>query len=249
MPSLTTKSSRSQFVTSRDASACPIPPDDKKDGDIGIVNAEDDFSSAAEKRLLRRLDLRFIPGFILVYTLYFFAAANIGNVRILNADTGDSLLQVLKMMDNQFSLAAISSTVSYALFAIPSNYLLKCMSPQRWLPFIMFGWGATEMIMAISQNYSTLLGLRFLLGVFQAGLVPGMTYTFTIWYRLRERGVRQSLILATGPLGSAFGGVIAYAVGSLGLEAWRWLFIIEGAPPCLSLLTLLPRESRVVIPR
>ncbi|PBK60204.1 hypothetical protein ARMSODRAFT_1026734 [Armillaria solidipes] len=104
MPSLTTKSSRSQFVASYDASACPTPPDDKKDGEIEIVNAEDDFSSAAQKRLLRRLDLRFIPGFILMYTLYFFAGANIGNVRIFNADTGDSLLRVLKMTDNLFSL-------------------------------------------------------------------------------------------------------------------------------------------------
>ncbi|PBK80310.1 hypothetical protein ARMGADRAFT_1092326 [Armillaria gallica] len=84
MPPLTTKSSRSQFDNSRDASACPIPPDDKKVGEIWIVNAEDDeddFSSAAEKRLLRRLDLRFIPGFILMYTLYFFAAAIIVSIR------------------------------------------------------------------------------------------------------------------------------------------------------------------------
>ncbi len=88
------------------------------------------------------------------------------------------------MTDNQFSLAVINTTVAYALFAIPSNYLLKYMSPQRWLPFIMFGWGATEMIIAISQNYNTLLGLRFLLGVFQAGecgtfLVRSTSWTWT----------------------------------------------------------------------
>lgn len=55
MPSLITKSGRSQFDTSRDASACPILPDDKKDGETGIVNAEDDFSSATEKRWLQYL--------------------------------------------------------------------------------------------------------------------------------------------------------------------------------------------------
>ncbi|PBK60203.1 MFS general substrate transporter [Armillaria solidipes] len=83
--------------------------------------------------------------------------------------------------------------------------------------------------MAISQSYSTLLGLRFLLGVFQAGLIPGMIYTFTIWYRLREWGLRLSFIMAAGPLGSAFGGGIAYAIGPLdrdqGLEAWRCRFL------------------------
>ncbi|KAK0496669.1 MFS transporter [Armillaria luteobubalina] len=233
---LVTESAPSQSVTSRDMSTT-LP--NGKDDEAGIIGAKDPSSSVDRffARLLRRLDLRFIPAFMLMYTLSFFAIANIGNVRILNTDTGDSLLQVLKMTDEQFSLAVVISAVSYAISNIPSNYMLKYLSPRRWLPIIMVGWGATEMIMAIIQNYSTLLGLRFLLGVFVAGLIPGIIYTFTVWYRLRERALRLSLIMAAGPLGGAFGGVITYAVGSLdrvqGLQAWRWLFIIEGAPSCL----------------
>ena len=42
------------------------------------------------------------------------------------------------------------------------------------------------------------------------------------------------------PSGGAFGGAIAYAVGHMnrvhGLEAWRWLFILEGLPSCLCAL-------------
>ncbi|KAK0196341.1 hypothetical protein F5146DRAFT_994284 [Armillaria mellea] len=46
-------------------------------------------------RLLRQLDLRILPSCMFIYTLNFLARANIGNAKILNADSGDSLLQYL----------------------------------------------------------------------------------------------------------------------------------------------------------
>ncbi len=56
------------------------------------------------------------------------------------------------------------------------------------------------------------------------------------WYRCQERSLRLALVHASAPLGSAFGGSIAYGVESLngarGLEGWRWLFLIEGTPSC-----------------
>lgn len=74
--------------------------------------------------------------------------------------------------------------------------------------------------------------------LFQLGLFPGLVYYLTFWYRTNERSLRVALILASATLGGAFGGAIAYGVGHMngthGLEAWRWLFILEGLPSCLS---------------
>jgi MFS family permease len=73
---------------------------------------------------------------------------------------------------------------------------------------------------------------------FTLGLFPGLVYYLTFWYRTNERSLRVALILASATLGGAFGGAIAYGVGHMngthGLEAWRWLFILEGLPSCLS---------------
>ncbi|KAK6086224.1 major facilitator superfamily transporter [Seiridium cupressi] len=83
---------------------------------------------------------------------------------------------------------------------------------------------------------------EFLLGVFEAGLFPGLVYYLTFWYTSSERSLRVAFILASATLAGAFGGAIAYGVGHMnqagGLSAWRWLFIIEGAPSCLSALAV-----------
>lgn len=88
------------------------------------------------------------------------------------------------------------------------------------------------------HNYAQVTGLRFLLGVMEAGLFPGFVYYLTFWYRNSERSMRVALILASATLAGAFGGAIAFGVGHMngahGLSAWRWLFIIEGAPSCAS---------------
>ena len=107
----------------------------------------------------------------------------------------------------------------------------------------MFGWGACSMGLAGAHNYGTVVGVRFLLGVFEAGLFPGMVYYLTFWYRSDERSIRVAFILASATLAGAFGGAIAYGVGHMnqahGISAWRWLFIIEGAPSCLSAFLVL----------
>ncbi|RDL39769.1 uncharacterized protein BP5553_04109 [Venustampulla echinocandica] len=75
------------------------------------------------------------------------------------------------------------------------------------------------------------------------GLFPGLVYYLTFWYRTEERSIRVAFILASATLAGAFGGAIAYGVGHMngthGLSAWRWLFILEGIPSCISSIFVL----------
>lgn len=61
-----------------------------------------------------------------------------------------------------------------------------------------------------------------------------MIYYFSFWYRSEERAARIAAFMCSATLSGAFGGCIAYGVGHMngvgGLEAWRWLFILEGLP-------------------
>lgn len=104
----------------------------------------------------------------------------------------------------------------------------------------MVSWGAVTAGLGGANNYATVTVLRLLLGIFEAGLFPGLVFYLTFWYRTSERSMRVAIILASATLAGAFGGAIAFAVGHMngtrGLSAWRWLFILEGIPSCASAL-------------
>ncbi|KAJ7732004.1 MFS transporter-like protein [Mycena metata] len=193
---------------------------------------------AAERALIRKQDIRIVPLSAAICLLANLDRSNIGNAKILNSETHNDLLSETHMTNLQYTIALMVFLVAYAGFEVPSNYLLKRLSPSRWIAFLMLVWGALTMGLGGTHTYAEVVAVRFLLGVFEAGLFPGLVYLLTFWYRPEERSVRVAFILASATLAGAFGGAIAYGVGHMnranGLSAWRWLFILEGLPSCLS---------------
>ncbi|KAI7468426.1 putative MFS transporter [Hortaea werneckii] len=204
----------------------------------GLATVYSDRGSEAERKLILRQDLRIIPLCSFIYLLCYLDRSNIGNAKVLNESTGDDLLQETNMTNFQFVIALMVFLIAYALFEVPSNICLKRFKPSRWIAFLMLSWGALTMGLGGTKSFESVTAVRFLLGVFEAGLFPGLVYYLTFWYRTEERSIRVALILASATLAGAFGGAIAYGVGHMngtsGLSAWRWLFILEGLPSCLS---------------
>ncbi|KAI0482688.1 MFS general substrate transporter [Xylariaceae sp. FL0804] len=197
-------------------------------------------SSAQERALLWRQDKRIVPLTAAIYFLCNLDRSNIGNAKILNASAGDDMQAETGTTDYQFDIALMIFLIGYFLFEVPSNILLKKLRPSRWIALLMFCWGLVTIGLGGTHDYAQITVVRFLLGAVEAGLFPGLVYYLTFWYRTDERSVRVAFILASATLAGAFGGAIAYGVGHMngtrGLSAWRWLFILEGIPSCLSAL-------------
>ncbi|KAL1593164.1 hypothetical protein SLS60_010772 [Paraconiothyrium brasiliense] len=210
-----------------------LDPDDQR-----VDALEDYFDPVATKALVWKQDLRIVPLAAAIYLLCYLDRSNIGNAKTLNASQNESLLQLTHMTNYQYTIALMVFLVAYAVFEVPSNYFLKKCKPSRWIAFLMFSWGACTIGLGGAQNYATVTAVRFLLGMFEAGLFPGLVYYLTFWYRAEERSMRVAIILASATLAGAFGGAIAYGVGHMrlvsGLASWRWLFILEGIPSCAS---------------
>ena len=57
---------------------------------------------------------------------------------------------------------------------LPSNLLLKKMSPKIWLPLLTSVWGVLTMCLGFVTSFASFVTVRALLGVAEGGLLPGM---------------------------------------------------------------------------
>ncbi|KAF9242592.1 major facilitator superfamily domain-containing protein [Melanogaster broomeanus] len=201
--------------------------DSEKSSQREVEARDDPHNSPQDRRLLRKVDLRLLPILTLLYLLSFLDRTNIGNAKI------DGLTTDLRISPSAYNTALALYFVGYVLFEIPANCSLKHFSPQLWLPTLTLVWGIVSLAQGLVKNQAGLFGIRFLLGVTEAGLFPGVIYTFSVYYRRRERSWRVAVFFGGAALAGAFGGVFAYAIGLMdgvgGRRGWQWIFIIEGA--------------------
>jgi MFS family permease len=76
---------------------------------------------------------------------------------------------------------------------------------------------------------------RFVLGVAEAGLFPGVIHYLSQWFPESHRARALSGFIVAIPLaqvlGGPLGGTLLSLRGTAGLSGWQWLFLIEGLPP------------------
>lgn len=186
----------------------------------------DSFPDIDRKKLLRKLDLRLLPIFTILYLLSFLDRGNIGNAKI------EGLAEDLNLEGNQYNLCLTIFFIFYAAMEIPSNMILKRWKPNIFVPLTVVLFGAVAACMGTVNNYSQLMATRALLGVFEAALFPGISYILSMYYKKTELLVRQAVFFSAGSIAGAFSGLLAAGISQMdgvgGYEGWRWIFILEG---------------------
>ncbi|ETN37097.1 uncharacterized protein HMPREF1541_08087 [Cyphellophora europaea CBS 101466] len=184
------------------------------------------FDPKAESRLRMKIDLMIIPTVTIIYLMCFVDRANIGNARLAGLEPD------LGMSGYDYNVVLSVFYVSYIVLELPSNMACKWIGPGWFIPFLTLGFGAASIATAFVDNMAQLCAVRFVLGVFEAGMLPGVAYYMSRWYRRGELAFRLSIYIAMGAFGGAFGGLLASGILSLdnvgSLTEWRMIFIVEG---------------------
>ncbi|KAK3116516.1 hypothetical protein LTR53_003060 [Teratosphaeriaceae sp. CCFEE 6253] len=184
----------------------------------------------AERKLRLKIDLMIVPTVSLLYLFCFIDRANIGNAKIAGFD------KELGLKGYDYNVVLSTFYVSYILFEIPSNVLCKKLGPGWFIPATTLLFGICSFGTAFVHNRAQACGVRFLLGIFEAGMMPGIAYYLSRWYRRSELAFRLALYIVMAPLAGAFGGLLASGILKLShfgsLHTWRMIFAIEGIITC-----------------
>ena len=183
-----------------------------------------------EQTTMRKVYLRLLPFAILTYFLCYLDRINVSFAALtMNHDLG------LSASDYGFALGAFFW--GYCLFEVPSNMVLEKVGARLWIARIMVTWGILSGATAFCTGPYSFLAVRFLLGVAEAGLYPGIVLFLTYWFPDQHRARIMAGFTLALPGAVALGGPISTALlgldGIWGLAGWKWMYLAEAAPTVL----------------
>ncbi len=117
-------------------------------------------------------------------------------------------------------------TVSYALFEIPSGALGDRIGPRRVLTRIVLWWSGFTSITGLAAGFQSLLLVRFLFGMGEAGAYPNAGIVIARWFPLHERGRAFGIVLMAGQFGSALAPLLVVPIQIR--YGWRASFFVFG---------------------
>jgi sugar phosphate permease len=193
--------------------------------------------SAVDGRVLyAKISWRLIPYMFLLYIVAYLDRVNVGFAAI-------DMQRDLHFSNTVYGTGAGIFFLGYALCDLPSSLILRRVGTRIWIARIMISWGLVSACMVWVSSPGSFYLLRFLLGVAEAGFVPGMLLYLTFWFPSHERARAVAKFMTATSLAGVVGGPLSSALlkldGVHGLSGWQWLFLFEGVPTILVGISVL----------
>jgi sugar phosphate permease len=184
--------------------------------------------AAEEVSTYARVTWHLLPLLFVCYVIAYLDRVNVGFAKL-------QMLSDLHFSEAVYGLGAGIFFVGYCAFEVPSNVMLSRFGARRWMSLIMVCWGIISACMMFVRTPASFYTLRFLLGVAESGMFPGVIFYLTLWYPSHRRGRVVAMFMTAQPLSGVIGGPLSgwilqqfHGVGNL--AGWQWLFLIEGLP-------------------
>ncbi|OAQ94643.1 MFS transporter [Purpureocillium lilacinum] len=178
-----------------------------------------------ERAVRRKFDRRLVLFVTLLFMLSFLDRSNIGNARIAGMDED---LQTDPPRDDWYEWALTAFYISYIAFEWMS-LLWKLVPAHVLVSAVVFTWGLTASLQAVTTSYPVLIALRVLLGIGEAGFT-GIPFYLSFFFRRDELAFRTAIFISATSFASTLAWVIVRFAELSPIAPWRLLFLIEGFP-------------------
>jgi len=142
--------------------------------------------------------------------------------RVCISVTAPAILRDLRLTTIQMGFVFSAFTAAYALFEIPTGWWADRIGSRRVLTRIVVWWSVFTGLTGVAWNFPSLLALRALFGVGEAGAWPTVARALSRWFPEQERGTAQGIFFMGAHLG---GGVTPILVAAVAQRlGWRSTF-------------------------
>ena len=137
--------------------------------------------NAIERSTMRKVYWRLLPLTMVMYFLCYIDRINVSFAALtMNKDIG--------LTAATYGFSSTAFYLGYVLCEMPSNLIMDKVGARLWLARIMVTWGLASAATSLVVGPTSFLVVRFLLGVGEAGLFPGVILLFTYWFPDAHRG-------------------------------------------------------------
>ena len=222
-------------------------------------------SVSALDRARRKAYWRLLPLLFICYVIAYVDRANVSIAKL-------TMTKDLPGFDNAvIGLGAGMFFLGYFLLEIPGTLIVERWSARKWISRIMVTWGIMAALTALVKTPEQFYGVRFFLGLAEAGFFPGIIVYLTHWFPSRDRAKALSYFLVATPFAQIMSpkisnallkigtdevvnGVTVHHPEFMGLEGWQCVYIFWGIPAVLLgvlvffALTDRPKDAKWLTP-
>ena len=146
--------------------------------------------------------------------------------RVCIATAAPAMRAELGLTDAQLGIVFSAFTFGYAVFEVPSGWMADRFGARVTLTRIVVWWSLMTAATGAAAGFASLLAVRLLFGLGEAGAFPSMARVYARWLPRAERGRMFGLAIMTG----AFAGAVTQplVVALLGVTTWRHTFALFG---------------------
>jgi len=199
---------------------------------------------------MRRVRWRLLPFLALLYVVAYLDRVNISFAKL-------TMSGAIGIDDEAYAFGAGIFFIGYFLFEVPSNVILERVGARRWIARILVTWGLISSATAFVTGPASFVGMRFLLGVAEAGFFPGILLYLTYWFPSATRASVVGWLMVALPVSGLIGSPLSGELMRLngwGLQGWQWMLLVEGLPAfvlgfvCLRVLPDGPTDAKWLPP-
>ncbi|KAH7367781.1 major facilitator superfamily domain-containing protein [Plectosphaerella cucumerina] len=178
---------------------------------------------AAQKRLVRRIDLILLPLLAGTYLLQYIDKQAMAYAAVFDLFTSTSVTL------GQYAWFASIFYFAYLIGEYPWIFLAQKTRLGKVVSACVLSWGAVLMLTALCKDFPGLAACRFFLGIFEAPITTCFMMMVSMWYVRSEQPFRAGIFYCCNGIGSMMGGLLSFAIGQINtFPVWRAVFLICG---------------------